>query len=96
MSEKLDAAFGKEAADYVRQLQTEIERLRAVNVELQGIQAEKDDEIERLRAEREELLMALRGTLTCIDALAKTGPLHRGFTMWREAVATAIAKAEEK
>ena len=30
MSEKLDAAFGAEAADYIRQLQAENERLRVL------------------------------------------------------------------
>ncbi len=48
MSEKLDAAFGADAADYIRQLQAEIERLTAALKPFSRmglVQPERDDVI---------------------------------------------------
>jgi FtsZ-binding cell division protein ZapB len=60
MSEKLDAAFGADAADYIRQLQGEIERLRQRCDEWKTLNSLRVDEIERLRADNQRLKNKLR------------------------------------
>jgi hypothetical protein len=68
MSEKLDAMFGKDAADYIRQQMAEIERLRA---------------------ERDELLAALKA---CVSDLGGGNPELNWPSL--PAARDAIAKAE--
>ncbi len=62
MSEKLDAAFGADAVDYIRQLQAEIDRLRGeveswkALVKQHEVQSNKDQvKLGRLQAELEKI-----------------------------------------
>jgi hypothetical protein len=88
MSEKLDAMFGADAADYIRQLQDEIERLRADALSATTLRTLLQD----TRAECDELLAALK-ELTA-DITGNQILMDNVSLAKFEAVCDAIAKAE--